>query len=129
MKLKLFRAHKEPEYTIGDLSIDGKQFCNVLEDTVREPGIKIYGKTAIPEGTYKVEFRHSPAFNRDMPYLLDVPGFTSVMIHWGNTAEDTLGCLLVGKNTEKGKVTESIKTWTSLWEAIKDQTDLTIEIE
>lgn len=128
MKLKLVRDHKEPEYTIGDLSIDGTFFCNVLEDTVRPDGVKVYGKTAIPAGIYKIEFKHSPTFNRIMPYLVNVPGFTSVMMHWGNKAEDTLGCLLVGKNTIKGKVTESVKTFTALWEKIKDQTDLTIEI-
>lgn len=137
MKLTLVREHLLPEYTIGSLLIDGEYFCDVLEDTVRDLNkngkfdngeAKIYGKTAIPYGTYKIEFRHSPHFNRAMPYLVNVPEYTGVMIHWGNIPADTLGCLLVGSNTEKGKVTKSIITFTNLWERIKNETDLTIKI-
>ena len=129
MKLKLIRDHQKPDYTIGDLFIDGKFFCNVLEDTVRPKGVKIYGKTAIPAGTYNIIFKHSPTFNRLMPYLVGVPGFTDVMIHWGTRPADTLGCLLVGKNTVKGEVHESVNTFRALWGIIFGQTELSIEIE
>lgn len=137
MKLTLVREHLLPEYTIGNLLIDGEYFCDVLEDTVRDLNkngkfdngeAKIYGKTAIPYGTYKIEFRHSPHFDRVMPYLINVPEYTGVMIHWGNIPADTLGCLLVGSNTEKGKVTQSKITFSNLWERIKNETDLTIKI-
>ena len=114
MKLLLKRIYKGPEYTIGRLYIDGKYFCDTLEDTVRPDGMKIYGKTAIPAGTYKVELVPSYRFQRLMPMLLDVPNFSGILIHNGNTADDTDGCILVGKNKIKGKVIESRDTFAEL---------------
>lgn len=114
MKLFLKRIYKGPDYTIGKLYIDGKYFCDTLEDTVRPDGVKVYGKTAIPAGTYKIELVPSYRFQRLMPMLLDVPNFSGILIHNGNTADDTDGCILVGKNKIKGKVIESRDTFAEL---------------
>ncbi len=69
----------------------------ILEDTVRAPSIKIPGMTAIPAGKYQVQILWSDKFQQMMPHLMDVPGFDAIEIHWGNTDEDTDGCLLVGQ--------------------------------
>lgn len=70
-------------------------FCNTLEHITRE--VKIKGKTGIPHGTYEIEFAPSQKFKKVMPYLRNVPNFTGIMIHPGNTLKDTQGCILVGK--------------------------------
>lgn len=115
MQITVKRIFKGPNYTIGKLSIDGKYFCDTLEDTVRKPGVKIPGKTAIPVGKYKIKLTESLRFGRLMPRLMDVPGFTGVLIHSGSTAEDTRGCILVGKNRVKGKVLDSRETFARLF--------------
>lgn len=97
MQLKLTRAQFEPTCTIGRLYVDGVNECWTLEDQVRPTGApKVFGQTAIPAGTYGVVITHSPHFGRDLPLLLNVPGFEGVRIHPGNTAADTEGCILVG---------------------------------
>jgi len=126
------RIFKGPAYTIGKLYIDGKYFCDTLEDTVRKPGVKIPGKTAIPAGKYKIKLTESLRFGRLMPRLENVPGFTGVLIHPGNTAEDTRGCILVGKNLAKGKVLDSRETFAKLFKlmfvAERGGEDLEVEI-
>lgn len=103
-------------YTIGSLSIDGKKFCDTLEDRVRDlnkNGVfdgdekKVYGETAIPYGTYDVVVDYSPKFKRELPRLQNVRHFEGILIHRGNTAEDSAGCILVGENKVKGKVINS----------------------
>lgn len=102
MNMELVRKHQSGICTIGELSIEGKFQCYILEDVVREvPGMpveqwKIAGKTAIPTGDYEVIITLSNRFKRDLPLLKDVPGFAGIRIHPGNTAEDTEGCLLPG---------------------------------
>ena len=115
MNIIIKRIFKGPDYTIGRLSIDGKYFCDTLEDTVRAPGVKIPGKTAIPAGKYKIKLTESLRFKKLMPRLENVPGFTGVLIHAGNTAEDSGGCILVGKNRVKGKVLDSRETFARLF--------------
>ena len=115
MNIIIKRIFKGPDYTIGKLYIDGKYFCDTLEDTVRAPGVKIPGKTAIPAGKYKIKLTESLRFKKLMPRLENVPGFTGVLIHAGNTAEDTEGCILVGKNRVKGKVLDSRETFARLF--------------
>lgn len=130
MKLKLERIYKAPTYTIGKLYIDGKLFCDTLEDVVRHNGLKVYGETAIPAGTYKVILNVSNRFKVLMPLLLNVPNFEGIRIHSGNTDKDTHGCLLVGKNTVKGKVTDSKKTFAELMSVLKlAKNEITIEIK
>lgn len=97
MKLKLTRVQFDTACTIGRLTVDGAPECWTLEDFVRPPGAaKVFGQTAIPAGTYGVIVTHSPHFDRDLPLLVNVPGFEGVRIHPGNTADDTEGCILVG---------------------------------
>lgn len=134
MKLKVERLWKKPGYTVGRLYVDGKFFCNTLKDTVRDLNRerKVPGKTAIPYGEYKVVFNWSPKFGRNLPRLLNVPAFEGILIHPGNTADDSSGCILVGKNTKVGRLTESRYTSDRLNVLVKDAQrkgeSITIEI-
>lgn len=124
MEILIERLYKKEDYTIGNLSIDGKFFCNSLEDKDRglkssmSPSqvqkIKVKGKTAIPTGRYPIVETYSPKFKRNMPLIDRVPGFTGVRIHWGNTAADSSGCVLVGYNKKKGMVLDSRNTFNIL---------------
>lgn len=152
MELNLKRIYKGDRYTIGTLTIDGKYFCDTLED--RDRGldnamteanirhIKVKGATAIPTGTYRIDMRTvSPRFKARrwakqfggiVPRLVGVKGFTGVLIHPGNTADDTAGCVLVGKNTVVGGLTASSATYVELMikmvEADKRGEEITLEI-
>jgi hypothetical protein len=88
------RKPSDDKCTEGELLWNGEHQCFTLEDVVRYA--KISGCTAIPAGTYQVTLTFSPKFNRVMPLINDVPNYEGVRIHYGNTAEDTEGCLLVG---------------------------------
>ena len=138
MKLTLKRIAFKEKYTIGRLYIDGEYFCDTIEDKDRglnnDMGLaeimakKRYGETAIPTGHYEVEITYSPKYKRMMPEIKDVKGFSGIRIHSGNTAKDTLGCLIVGKNTQLGMVTDSRKTYYKLFEILKGQKNITIDI-
>lgn len=150
MELRLRRIAKRETYTIGRLYIDGEYFCDTLED--RDRGLnqgmllpvirarKRAGATAIPTGRYRVTLGvQSPRFKSKaaykfcdgyLPRLLNVIGFDGILIHIGNTAKDTEGCILVGRNTIVGMVTESLVTFTKLYERLKEAEDyiyITIE--
>ena len=117
MKIEVKRIAKRSTYTIGKMYIDGNYFCDTLEDVDRGINqkdsldtikkIKVAGATAIPIGTYKVIVNMSPKFQRNLPRLIDVPGFEGILIHRGNTDKDTAGCILVGENKVVGKVVNS----------------------
>jgi hypothetical protein len=117
MKLTLQRRFRGEDYTIGSLYVNGEYFCDTLEDVDRGltqsmsleeiKQIKIPHETAIPTGEYKVTVNLSPAKKRMLPRLLDVPGFSGILIHRGNTKSDSSGCILVGENKVKGKVINS----------------------
>ena len=141
MKLTLKRIARKEGYTIGRLYIDDAYFCDTLED--RERGleqampldmikrIKVKGETAIPTGTYELSMRHiSPKYSRKkafaftggvMPRLLNVPGYEGVLIHSGNTAADSEGCILVGENKAVGKVLNSMATFKALWSVLNQR--------
>jgi hypothetical protein len=104
MNLTLKRWEFTENSTVGSLSIDGVFECFTIEDVVREPDApKVFGKTAIPYGTYRVTWDISPHFSQlaghavFTPRLHDVPGFEGVLIHSGNTAADSLGCIIAGR--------------------------------
>lgn len=153
MKLVVERSWPKATYTIGRLFIDGVRFYETLEDKDRmlfkdDPislirRTKVYGETAIPRGTYEVRMDIvSPKYaavtwyknlcGGRMPRLMDVPGFEGVLIHPGNTAIDTLGCILVGRNTKVGQLTSSRDTFKALYRkmeaAWKRGEKITIEI-
>lgn len=125
-KVEVKRTFKGEEYTIGKLYIDGHYFCDTLEDKVRPNGEKIYGKTAIPAGTYKVKMTWSPRFKRYLPEILNVPNFTGVRIHSGNTAAETEGCVLLGLNKVKGKVLNSKNAVEFFIDRLPDEYEITI---
>ena len=128
MELLVDRKWKKETYTIGEFFINGKKFSETCED--KDRGLndkmslseikskKIYGKTAIPTGTYEVrmdiispKFATKPWYSINchggrMPRIINIKGFEGVLIHPGNTEDDTYGCILVGRNTVKGKVTK-----------------------
>lgn len=139
MELKLTRNYQKDTYTIGRLYVEGDLFSNTLEDSVRDysdPNYKVYGKTAIPYGRYRITMVHSPKFSkryggRKVPLLNNVPDFTGILIHSGNTAEDTDGCILVGQNTQRGRVTSSLATLYKLldiFDSVPEDEEIWIDI-
>lgn len=148
MKLTLKRIALRDTYTIGHLYIDGQRFCDTIEDTVRDinrNGVfdngerKVPGKTAIPYGTYRITLAvQSPKYSKRklydfckgyLPRLLDVPHFDGILIHIGNTAEDSAGCILVGQNRQVGKVLNSTATFKRLYAVLKQAADRDEPIE
>lgn len=144
MELIVDRKWKRQSYTISNLTIDGKWFCNVLEDTDRGlddsmslakiKELKKPSITAIPKGTYEITLDViSPRFctktfykqvcDGKLPRLLNVKGFEGILIHAGNTDKDTDGCLLVGQNKVKGQVINSQATFKELYKLLKDKHD------
>ncbi len=110
MEITVKRKVYAETYTAGEMYLDGTWFCDTLEDQVRT-GEKVPGQTAIPDGRYQVIMSYSAHFQRVMPLLLGVPGFSGVRIHPGNTVADTAGCILVGTSTGKGTLINSRKAY------------------
>lgn len=117
MNLRLQRQPSDEDRTHGDLSIDGAWECFTLEDVVRPEKIK--GKTAIPAGTYAVTLENSPRFGPDTLTVNDVPGFSGVRIHAGNTEHDTEGCPLVGRTRTATGIGESRLALNELKDKVK----------
>ena len=134
MQLTLVRTDRQPNYTIGSLFINGEFFCYTLED--KDRGLtsdmslediqskKIYGKTAIPKGVYFIDMNTvstrfkdrlwAKPYDGKLPRLLNVPGYEGILIHVGNTVEDTSGCILVGTEYSDGFLRNSATAFTSL---------------
>ena len=155
MKLRLKRIAKKETYTIGKLYVNNSYFCDTVEDKDRHltkdmplkkiQEVKVAAKTAIPTGTYEIRMDVvSPKYSlkpwyltnchgAKVPRLVDVTGFSGVLIHVGNTAADSAGCILVGKNTVVGMVLESkatfLKLYNKMYEAYKKGEKITITIE
>lgn len=117
MLFTLKRRFLQKDKTISYLLADGNYLGIVLEDVNRDANAdgdlsdegeaKVYGQTAIPFGRYEIKRTYSPKFKKILPELLNVPGFTGIRVHPGNTIEHTLGCLLPGTYYSDGKVVES----------------------
>ena len=141
LQMKLDRRYKCNGYTIGHLYVDGRYFCDTLEDvdrgladTMTEAEIKakkLKSITAIPTGVYYVtmgtmsaKFGGKPFYRQTcggkLPRLLGVKGFDGILIHCGNTAKDTEGCILVGENKVKGQLINSRETFQRLYAVMKD---------
>lgn len=114
MELKVLRYSSSEESTLGLLFIDGVFACYTLEDEHR--AIKVMGETRIPAGRYRVKLRaygghhwrylrkYGVDFHQGMLQIMDVPGFTDILIHKGNDDDDTAGCLLVGDSANNNQV-------------------------
>lgn len=154
MEIKVKRIAKKATYTIGKLYVDGKYVSDTIED--KDRGLtddmpleliktkKVYGETAIPTGTYKLDMNTvSPKFKDrswakpyggKVPRLLNVKGFDGILVHPLNKASESLGCVGVGKNTIVGMVTDSTNTFKMLMDnylvpAKKRGENITITIE
>lgn len=128
MELLLIRKIFSEQTTIGELLIDGKRECYILEDPDRNLNsnmtedqinqIKVPNNTAIPYGRYMVDITKSVRFGRDLPSLHSVPGYSSVMIQPGNSGIDTSGYLLPGKDYRKNTVLHSKMAFEALYNKI-----------
>lgn len=116
MNLTLKRLNLTPNYTEGELYVNGVYFCKTLEDTNRDLNKngqfdnnekKVYGETCIPYGKYKVILSYSSKFKRELPEILEVPDFQGIRIHRGNKISDTLGCVLCGEKVKNGYLSNS----------------------
>ena len=135
MKRELVRIYNCPTYSIGKIYINGDYQCDCVEDTDRglDQGmtvekirsIKVKSQTAIPTGTYKVTMNvQSPKFSQYefyknlckgyLPRILNIKGFEGVLFHCGSSANSSAGCIIVGLNTIKGRVTSSQTTFKKL---------------
>ena len=143
MEIVIKRITKNP-YCVGHLYINGKYFCDTLEPpyfgtTQNTPIQEIKntkkGNTAIPIGTYNISLDYqSPKFknrswakfcNGYLPTIMNVPAFDRILIHVGNIASqygksDSMGCILVGMNLEKGKVLKSQETFKKLYKVLSE---------
>lgn len=153
MTLTLIRSYNSKEYCIGHLYVNGKFFCDTLEDCDRGldnsmplkqiQAMKIKSKTAIPTGTYNITLRVvSPRLskksaykfcNGKVPRFVNVKGYDGVLIHIGNSAKDTDGCVLVGENKVKGGLINSTAAFHRLYAVLKQASDrnedITLEIK
>ena len=152
MKLRLDRKYKKATYSIGKLYVDGVYFCDTVEDKDRGltdkdslekiKATKVYAKTAIPTGIYKItmsvispKFSQKPYYkafcNGKLPRILNVKGFDGILIHKGSNADSSAGCIIVGKNTVVGGVTNSQFYFEKLYKLLAEaqQRGEQIEIE
>lgn len=98
MEIFVDREGSTSKSTYGRLSEGGKFYAYSLEDTTREPGVKVKGETCIPPGRYRAEIYYSPTRKREVIQLIGVPGFANIQIHSGNDHTHTLGCILLARS-------------------------------
>ena len=143
MELLLKRIALKDTYTIGKLYVNGTYFCDTIEDKVRDLNKdgdlndvgegKIPSLTAIPYGKYEITLKvKSPKFSLKssyswcggyLPRLIGVPHFEGILIHAGNSADSSAGCIIVGENKIKGQVINSMATLKKLYPILKDASD------
>lgn len=100
LEIVILRTNFTDTFTLGKMTVDGLHFgftCEDVDRRLEDGGVKIPGQTAIPRGRYRVVVTFSQRFQKLMPLLEDVPGFSGVRIHAGNTHLNTEGCPLLGK--------------------------------
>lgn len=117
MLLTLKREPSTLFYTEGKLFLGEKYLCDTLENVVRpifDINDKIQGYTAIPAGRYRISWTYSKKFKKHMPLLEQVPWFSGIRIHSGNTVRDTAGCILVGRKCYDGMLEHSRVTYASI---------------
>ena len=125
MRIKIERLTMTSTTTIGKMYLNGVYFGYTLEDVNRD--VKIKHQTCIPAGLYKVVLSVSNRFKRLMPLLLNVPNYSGVRIHGGNTHKNTSGCPMVARkrlndNTIQGSLEKE------LTEILKKCDNIEIEI-
>jgi len=134
MRITLQRFSAGDESTLGLLFIDGHFICYTLEDEKRTK--KVYAETRIPSGKYLLEVREYgghheryskkyPAIHQGMIQLVNVPGFTDVLVHIGNDDDDTAGCILVGNQqveniSQSGKLIDSTSAYLKFYSIVID---------
>lgn len=127
MKLTVLRYNSQDDFTQGLLFIDGKFECHTIEDEQRT--VKVWGETAIPNGIYEIKLRTDGTFHakyrskfalfhKGMLHVTNVPGFEYILIHIGNTDEDTAGCLLVGRGAGHDSLIESTIAYESMYKKV-----------
>lgn len=111
MRILVQRDTFTDKSTTGTVYLDGEQFCWSLELPNKDglPG------SCIPQGSYPVTAQMSPRFNRSMPHIHDIPNRSSILIHWGNSAEDTEGCILLGGTRDKDFIGNSRQIFDDFW--------------
>jgi hypothetical protein len=131
MKLVVKRGKGAPDFTPGELFIDDKFECYTLEDERRT--IKVMHETCVAEGTYNIVLRtfgghHDryknkfPDIHKGMLWVKDVPKFSDILIHIGNTDDDTSGCLLVGSaiDVKLGRLYRSTEAYLKMYKKVRD---------
>lgn len=137
MKLRLLRYSDNGESTLGLLFINDVFFCYTLEDEKRDEKVK--GETRIPEGLYKIKYRKEggfhnkykkrfPGLHKGMLHLQNIPGFEYILIHCGNTDDDTAGCILVGNvinnnKVDDGYLAKSSDAYKALYKVVSTELD------
>lgn len=138
IQIKVVRDTFTENCTLGKMYIDGKYFCETLEDKDRglnqslpldeNKRLKVKGQTCIPYGKYKGIVNVSPSKKRLLPRLLNVPAFDGILIHKGNTNKDSLGCILVGRKRSIESVIQSTVMELQLIQIMPEGTEFEIEI-
>lgn len=147
LELYLWRFAPKDKYTVGRLYADGELICNTIEDPdygfdgstpvsiIKQTKQEHPKQVAIPYGRYEVSTKWARGFANTHPWyksqplgshipcLVDVPAYSGILIHCGVSADSSAGCIIVGYNTIKGKVTDSKKAYTEIATLIKEAND------
>lgn len=138
IKIKVVRDTFTENTTIGKMYVNGKYFCETLEDKDRgldqklsleeNKKLKVKAETCIPYGKYKGIVNMSPGKKRVLPRLLNVPAYEGVLIHLGNFKKDTQGCILVGTTRGVDAIYQSTVKEKELVALMPEGTEFEIEI-
>ena len=131
-EVKIKRIAFKDTYTIGRITVDGLFISDSIEDKVRVLNSikdKVYGETAISAGTYDADIYFSKKFGYKVIRLFKVPYFEGIYMHKGNTAKDSLGCIIVGYNDKKGWVSRPTEAMNKLIKALEGADKITVTIE